>query len=57
MGLFNIHIHHHYHTVNDKLIIKNLSKIMANIQELTAQVTQLQADLDVEQQQVALAGA
>lgn len=26
---------------------------MANIQELTAQVTQLQADLDVEQQQVA----
>lgn len=35
------------------LLNQKLDTIMANIQELTAQVAQLQADLDAEQQQVA----
>ena len=37
----------------DRIIILKLNTIMANIQELKAQVAQLQADLDTEQQQVA----
>lgn len=53
MGLFTIHIHHHHHVDNDTIINQKLDKLMANIHELQAQVAQLQADLDAEQQQIA----
>jgi hypothetical protein len=55
----NINIHHHYHqpekSKTDRLILKKLKQIMASIQELSAEVTNLQTALDAEQEQVRLA--
>lgn len=55
MGLFNINIY-----ANDRKLIEllkscnlKLDNIMATIQDLTAQVDELQAALDAEQQQIA----
>lgn len=55
MGLFNIHIHHHY--INEKLILKQLKYIMATLQELSDKVDVLQVALDAEQEQIAAAVA
>lgn len=48
-----IHIHIHNHFKNEELILQKLDNIMATIAELNAKVDELQAALDLEQEQIA----